>query len=581
MPELPTPSLPNENTATQTQSITPSPIETGATPASSPLSTPHHGGKRIAIIAGGAIVGIGAIAGLGYAAWAGYLPNPFVKRPTPEAFINALTSMESAKTTIDIHVALEDKEEDVEPLDFSLFQENDEEGGDSSLSALPFTQMLPSDLDLNLSITSSFAKAGEGANEETHITGTYTGNNMSANLDLTTRTVDGTTYLKPDAIPLPIPIFDMSALEGTWINLSGEDEEDRTVFSYAYETEDTEEEVEAVEEETDIKAEVFTILKEGIADGAIIFSVPERVTFNNERAWQTNAVIDGEKLRETIISLGENRETLFPNQTAFELLTDEFIETTEKERAKDVYRELFKRMTLSAIVDNESMPLSLSFTTRIAPKLEDDILEDRQITFETTIDFENINQPVSVSAPEDAITTEEAVALLMGQSEDSTTFDAQYDTVVDIRAALDMYYWETGEYPETLNELIGFKDEYREVIAIPLDAMSGEAYAYERTETGYTITYEMPAGEEDGFSSFFDSTVEGINIATENFLSTEGAKLDDGDEDGLSLYDEVMIYGTSDYVEDSDFDGYSDGAEVESGYNPNGDGPLVIPETTE
>ena len=274
MPELPTPSLPDVNAAPQQQGAMP--VQTASAPS---LSTPHHGSKRLVFIAGAAIVGIGAVCGLGYAAWAGYLPNPLAERPTPEAFMAALASIESAETKIDIHFAIEDREEGVEPIDPSIFQSEDDE--DSSAPSIPLN-MLPSDLELALSVNSSFSKQDEGANEETHITGTYNANNISANLDLTTRSVDGTTYLKPDAIPLPIPIFDMSALEGVWVNLS-DATDDRAVFEMIDEEED-----EATEEETstiDPQKETFTLVEQGIANGAIIFSVPERVTYNEERAW--------------------------------------------------------------------------------------------------------------------------------------------------------------------------------------------------------------------------------------------------------------------------------------------------------
>lgn len=43
----------------------------------------------------------------------------------------------------------------------------------------------------------------------------------------------------------------------------------------------------------------------------------------------------------------------------------------------------------------------------------------------------------------------------------------------------------------------------------------------------------------------------------------------DTDNDGLSDYDEINVYGTSIYIPDSDSDGYSDKQEVDTGNNPN------------
>lgn len=42
----------------------------------------------------------------------------------------------------------------------------------------------------------------------------------------------------------------------------------------------------------------------------------------------------------------------------------------------------------------------------------------------------------------------------------------------------------------------------------------------------------------------------------------------DTDNDGLSDYDELYVYGTSPYLEDSDSDSYSDKLEIETGNNP-------------
>ncbi|MFC1613370.1 hypothetical protein ACFL23_03495 [Patescibacteria group bacterium] len=43
----------------------------------------------------------------------------------------------------------------------------------------------------------------------------------------------------------------------------------------------------------------------------------------------------------------------------------------------------------------------------------------------------------------------------------------------------------------------------------------------------------------------------------------------DSDNDGLTDYDELYVYETSPYLEDSDSDGYNDKLEIESSNNPN------------
>lgn len=49
----------------------------------------------------------------------------------------------------------------------------------------------------------------------------------------------------------------------------------------------------------------------------------------------------------------------------------------------------------------------------------------------------------------------------------------------------------------------------------------------------------------------------------------------DSDEDGLSDADEITVYKTDPDNPDTDSDGYGDGLEVTSGYNPLGEGKLT------
>ncbi len=542
-----------------------------ANDANAPVLQAPKNTKKIILTAGTLLVGVGASIGVGYAAWAGYLPNPLVKRPTAEQMLAALQSMNSAKTTVNITLAIEPRAEDVEPLDFSLFL--NEEMSEELLGPIAL-QTLPSDLRLDLSIASSFAKQQEGANEETRIQGTYAGNNVSANIDLTTRTVEGTTYVKPDAIPLPIPVFDLNALEGKWVDLENESKEQEEVFTYTDLLLTDIEESEEKKKNTDIQKEMFTLLEQGIKNGAIIFSVPERITYKDERAWHTDAVIDGEKLRETVIAIGDAREELFPDAEEYMLFTDDFIEASAKERGREIYRELFRRFTLSATMKDDGAPLMLAFSTRLAPKLQENILKDRQITLETEIHIEGINIPVNVSAPTEALAIEEAINLIAGADPKMIRRDKQTETVSDIQSALEMYYEKNKEYPSALNELLGTADEFQTVTAIPNDILTNAPYIYEKTETGYTLKFQVEESVEEDYS-FYGKTVAGTNTATEAFFSEEGAKETDEDEDGITLYDEVTRYKTSDLSTDSDYDGFSDAEEISAGYNPAGEGTLM------
>lgn len=70
-----------------------------------------------------------------------------------------------------------------------------------------------------------------------------------------------------------------------------------------------------------------------------------------------------------------------------------------------------------------------------------------------------------------------------------------------------------------------------------------------------------------------DLDMDGLSNSEEESLGTNPYKID-SDNDGLSDREEVMVYNTDPMNPDSDADTYLDGQEVESGYNPLGEGKL-------
>jgi hypothetical protein len=71
----------------------------------------------------------------------------------------------------------------------------------------------------------------------------------------------------------------------------------------------------------------------------------------------------------------------------------------------------------------------------------------------------------------------------------------------------------------------------------------------------------------------YDSDQDGLTDEEETALGLNINSVD-SDNDGLFDREEVMVYKTNPLLPDTDYDGYLDGAEVKSGYNPNGSGRL-------
>lgn len=67
----------------------------------------------------------------------------------------------------------------------------------------------------------------------------------------------------------------------------------------------------------------------------------------------------------------------------------------------------------------------------------------------------------------------------------------------------------------------------------------------------------------------FNSPASEKQIASEEKNSDQELKNKDTDSDGLNDYDELNIYGTSPYLEDTDGDAANDGEETKTGEDPN------------
>lgn len=98
------------------------------------------------------------------------------------------------------------------------------------------------------------------------------------------------------------------------------------------------------------------------------------------------------------------------------------------------------------------------------------------------------------------------------------------------------------------------------------------------TTTSVTTSGDIPTqvnSDKILFGEQLDSDKDGLPDDMEKNLGTNLSKIDT-DNDGLSDYDEVMIWKTDPLKADSDNDSYQDGKEIRNGYDPLGPGKLKI-----
>ena len=109
------------------------------------------------------------------------------------------------------------------------------------------------------------------------------------------------------------------------------------------------------------------------------------------------------------------------------------------------------------------------------------------------------------------------------------------------------------------------------IFLVKKDRNGGEMVDTENdAQSGESMVEELPP-LVDAFPD--DADRDGISDTREAELGTSNRKID-SDDDGVSDVLEIDVWGTDPTNRDTDGDGYTDGVEITSGFNPNGEGRL-------
>jgi HPt (histidine-containing phosphotransfer) domain-containing protein len=165
--------------------------------------------------------------------------------------------------------------------------------------------------------------------------------------------------------------------------------------------------------------------------------------------------------------------------------------------------------------------------------------------------------PVSESLPEDETADPEA------STETAPSVDVTSERLLgeyrdSIRSALEAYARALRSQDETeiqsaKRRLDGVRENITSSELAAVNKQTAEKIENEIKEEVATITREIERSEEIVRKRVGDATLK------------------DSDGDGVTDYDEVALYRTNPLAADSDNDGFTDGAEIEGGYDPNND----------
>ncbi len=214
----------------------------------------------------------------------------------------------------------------------------------------------------------------------------------------------------------------------------------------------------------------------------------------------------------------------------------------------------------------------------------------------------SFNQVDKIVEPEDAKTIKEIIesSPALNSARMKSRNARRMADIKQVQTAAELYYNDEGEYPAKIifdgkSSILGSSSLIYYMSSAPQNPKPNDGdcpvdfeYQYQVSADGqgYDLKYCLGGSTGGVPAGMRNATPFGVNTLSyseeavsfnERMASSDdqnqGDQLSDADKDGLpDIYEE--IYGTNPNKADTDGDGYSDGAEVEGGYNPIGPGKL-------
>lgn len=516
------------------------------------------------------------------------------------SFASVFASMKTANYDTKINMRFGEKDEAVELFNFSkamLFSEGGEVSNILTEGIDMFIESLPENISLNTAANGVYNQTKISNDGKLVMSGALIFDKNSIEYDIETLKIKDEVFVKVKKINFPF--FNIDSIKDVWIRLTKKEVADDLNDLISLEGFNLLSNMKSVlgnqtsekenKEDQSIQKQLATILE--VADDTKVFEivdVPKKIELDDSRT------VYEYEVRLNLVNAITFAETISPKlkaefgDIALMQFTPADIEKLKKPSFVYVYQYFINHSKFIIAIDSKGHPAYIKNDLRFAMKGEK-VVKQMNINIENY--FSNINQEVKIETPLDAISYNEAIAIISNKSIEEILSNNQYIKINEIRKAIEEYEFFNGEVPISLDDLRNTTAN----LAIPSLALLYETstdpiyaksindiftelpFVYQKDDKfDYSLTYNMflPKHSQNKIipNAYYiiDKSdlkkeiihltyANGVNTATRNILSKESEilKLKDTDRDKIS--DSLEIYmGTNPNKSDSDTNGKSD-----------------------
>jgi hypothetical protein len=421
--------------------------------------------SRTSVLVGAIVLGVVALGGVALAYSANLIPLPFFgsepynREQVLTGLAVGFSKIDRSSFDVGLQVVTEPRDEDAKPIEL------DEDTGEE-LAML--ANYIPADFDLTL----RFAGAAESDTEDTDFQATFEGalksSDLSAEASVDFKRVAGDMYFLVNKFPALF--VDVAALKGKWVKVTAADMEEYGIsFSELGDFN--------LEKQDELREKQIQVVR--LADKHNVLALkgdPNRESFEGDTMYHYTLAFNAGELK----SFLEDVAAVYDTDTS-EL--EELFEVIDSDMGQSFIDYLEDNITYEVWADSQGVPHKLRMSVRLVPS--DDIvrMQDKQVRLNIELVLRDINEDVSIEAPETTMSFEEAQELLFGSTMTSSRASARDARRVadlkNLQVGLELYYNDVGRYPSALSALA-----VSYLANVPVDPADSLPYYYDVSVNG-------------------------------------------------------------------------------------------------